>query len=57
MLGTDPVPQEHLEVALLIRRQRAVAVAALSAVAVLALGACDSAPEEARRGRASTGGR
>ncbi|MEV7675550.1 DUF305 domain-containing protein [Streptomyces sp. NPDC088752] len=41
---------------MLIRRQRAVAVAALSAVAVLALGACDSAPEEDAPRAASTGG-
>lgn len=48
-------PQEHLEVALLIRRQRAVAVA-LCAAAALALGACDSEPEEDAPRAASAGG-
>jgi uncharacterized protein (DUF305 family) len=49
-------PQEHLEVALLIRRQRAVLAAALSAVAVLALTACESGPDEgAPEAKASAG--
>ncbi|MFE5732415.1 DUF305 domain-containing protein [Streptomyces sp. NPDC056528] len=41
---------------MLIRRQRAVVAAALSAVAVLALAACDSAPDEGSPRAASTGG-
>ncbi|MFC7794218.1 DUF305 domain-containing protein [Streptomyces cinereoruber] len=48
-------PQEHLEVALLIRRQRAVVVT-LTAAAVLALGACDAEPEKDAPRAASTGG-
>ncbi|MFE5509727.1 DUF305 domain-containing protein [Streptomyces sp. NPDC056529] len=41
---------------MLIRRQRAVVAAALCATAVLALGACDSEPDEGSPRTASTGG-